>query len=41
MTQITQRLERDQYRVDSQAVATALVERLLAGRAVIDAPRAG
>jgi hypothetical protein len=39
MTQITERLARDEYRVDTDAVATALVERLLAGRTVIRAPR--
>lgn len=32
MNEIRERLERDQYEIDSQAVAQALVERLLAGR---------
>jgi len=33
VNEIRERLEREQYEVDSQAVAHALVERLLAGRA--------
>lgn len=33
VNEIRERLEREQYQVDSQAVAQALVERLLAGRA--------
>jgi hypothetical protein len=39
MTEITERLARDEYHVDTHAVATALVERLLAGRSVPKAPR--
>lgn len=32
MNEIRERLERDQYEIDAQAIAQALVERLLAGR---------
>ena len=35
MNEIRERLEREQYQVDSHAVASALVERLLAGRLVL------
>lgn len=34
MHEIRERLEREQYKVDNHAVARALIERLLAGRAV-------
>jgi anti-sigma28 factor (negative regulator of flagellin synthesis) len=34
MNQIRERVEREQYQIDSQAVARALIERLLAGRVV-------
>ena len=34
MSDIRERLEREQYKVDADAVARALAERLLAGRAV-------
>jgi anti-sigma28 factor (negative regulator of flagellin synthesis) len=33
MKEIRERLEREQYEIDAAAVAQALVERLLAGRA--------
>lgn len=39
MNEISERLERKQYEVDTQAVATALIERLLAGRVLAKAPR--
>ncbi len=34
MHEIRERVEREQYQVDTHAVARALIERLLAGRAV-------
>ena len=34
MSDIRERVEREQYKVDNDAVARALIERLLAGRAV-------
>ncbi len=35
MNEIRERVEHDQYEIDSDAVARALVERLLAGRSVV------
>ncbi len=35
MNEIRERLEREQYEVDANAVAQALVERLLAGRTAV------
>ncbi len=34
MNEIRERVEQDQYEIDSEAVARALVERLLAGRTI-------
>lgn len=39
MNQIRERLEREQYQVDTRAVAGALLERLLAGSVLPTAPR--
>ncbi len=39
MHEIRERVEREQYKVDNHAVARALIERLLAGRAVAPSAR--
>lgn len=39
MNEIRERVEREQYEVDAKAVAQALVERLLAGRATASSRR--